>query len=89
MALYGGIMLKKEKEIITLVEILEEWLREKGYSGMYNEYQDCSCAVGLDLMHCDDGCMPHCVPVVVEGCDIRGCECCSYHVKHEFLPRKR
>lgn len=38
---------------MDLIEIVTEWLKEKGYDGLYDEDYECGCILS-DLMPCDE-----------------------------------
>jgi hypothetical protein len=62
--------------MITVKDIVEEWLRSKGYTGLYGE--ECGCEID-DLMPCagwDNG-FDMCHPGYKHGCPAT-CEECSY-----------
>lgn len=43
-------------EPITLIEMVEKYLRENGYDGLYHEDGECACEVD-DLAPCGEPCM--------------------------------
>ena len=54
-------------ELITVKDIVDEYLTKYGFNGLFNALGGCSCGIG-DLMPCDsDG--KDCYPGVVVGCD--------------------
>ena len=58
-------------------EIVEQYLKENGYDGLYNEIGECGCPCD-DLMPCDNGGMYECEPAIQHYCP-----CCGESV---FMP---
>jgi hypothetical protein len=54
-------MKNKPPPPITVKTILEDWLDENKFAGLYAESLECSCTKE-DLMPCEFDCVPYCQP---------------------------
>ena len=64
----------------TVREILEKWLKDNGYDGLYTD--SCQCVVG-DLADCGEPCSFYCkaghkIPCDPETCPVDGD--CDFHI---------
>lgn len=49
-----------EEERKTVRQMMEEYLKENGFDGLYNENGDCGCVIG-DLMCCESEGIENCL----------------------------
>ena len=61
---------------MTVIQIIELWLKENGYDGLFNADAECACRIG-DLVPCDEPCGT-CLP----GYQIPCPETCGEHYFH-------
>lgn len=68
---------------MTVKEIVEKWLKDNGYDGLWSENGECGCALGENFMGCDCTGVDECSSGFKTKCDPETCPAsghCEYHI---------
>jgi hypothetical protein len=53
---------------MTVKEIVEQWLKDNGYDGLYSPMGECGCCIGEDFIPCQSEGVENCEPGYIVKC---------------------